>query len=50
MFDIIIGEKVINKQGETGTIISSDDSFIYSYLRKVNKKVNLYNLQFFQRL
>ena len=29
MFDIIIGEKVINKQGEAGTIISSDDCYIY---------------------
>ena len=29
MFDIIVGERVVNKTKETGTIVSFDDKYIY---------------------
>jgi hypothetical protein len=38
MANIVVGEKVINKQWKTGTIVSLDDKYIYvDYQDRVGK-------------
>lgn len=39
MFDIIVGERVVNKTKETGTIVSFDDKYIYVDFKNRTSKV-----------